>query len=290
MNEVPPPLFIHVPVEVEPALDKRHLIDVRGPRQNLTLAFGAILLASRTERGWTAPLILHGGDTRPAPVAGGIWIPHVCCAGESRQPTLVWELSSKSGVEEKLGATFAAAERWARQPGAILEIASRAGLRNGVVEEGDTRIHLSLRWILANQDVAAEVATTARVAIDHVSLHVSPDEEDAVVRLLVDALGLAEIPRPAKIRVSGRWLQAGQSRIHLNSRSVNPGEADFPGPRPNHICFCVPDLDAAEAALKAAGVATRRAGSLGQQLWFRLAGASIELQPLGNRPFLLFVE
>jgi hypothetical protein len=229
-------------------------------------------------------LILHGGGDRPESVEGQIWIPHVC-VDQDFQAALVWELSPQSNVEEKMGAAVEDVERWARQPRILLALASLAASRGEFVEAASRRPHLSLRWILANQEVAAEAATGGHVEIDHVSRHVVASEEEAVVRLLVDVLGLAEIPRPPQITVPGRWLQAGRSRIHLNSRSGDAGEADFPGPRPNHLCFGVDDLDVAEANLEAAGVSTTRSGSLGRQLWFRLAETSIELQPLPDRKF-----
>ena len=126
--------------------------------------------------------------------------------------------------------------------------------------------------------------SVAVVGIEHVSLHVPAEEEDRVVEAFTIALGMVEIPRPVSIDVPGRWLQAGACRVHLNSRERREAERGFPGTAPNHVCFAVADLESAEEAIQAAGFETRRAGSLGGQVWFRLTGGTaIELQRLRSR-------
>ena len=121
------------------------------------------------------------------------------------------------------------------------------------------------------------------MALGHISLHVEPAKEDWIVQVLTSGIGLVEIPRPASISVAGRWLQCGNSRVHLNSRrEAKAGEAAFPGTAPNHVCFVVADLAAAERELRTRGIATKRAGSLEQpQLWFLASpgGSFVELQP-----------
>lgn len=273
---LPPPLLVEAGVEAEP--DNR--VSVEGPIDSeLAFAFGNALLTSRRTRGFDDPLAL-GGDERPAPVDGQVWIPHVFCYETLSRLALVWERLPLDELDAKLGASLADVERWATRPQLLLRLLSIASSASRFVETSGTQVHLSFRWIMANQEEAAEAASEGVVDIEHVSIHVHPDEEETVVELLVQALGLIEIPRPREITVPGRWLQAGRSRIHLNSRAAHTDETDFPGPRPNHVCFGVSDLSAAEVALEAAGVPTRRAGSLGKQLWFRLAETMIELQPL----------
>ena len=153
----------------------------------------------------------------------------------------------------------------------------------GTVDPGVDGDYLSFRWIVAHENEVAEALTRGAISIEHVSLHVDPAEEEAVAAVLIEALGLIEIQRPDSISVPGRWLQAGSSKVHLNSRRRRDGEHVFPGTSPNHICFAVDDLDAAEATLRDAGIETTRAGSLGHQVWFSLAGTTIELQPLRGR-------
>lgn len=280
---LPPPLLVpasHSGDSTSGKIKVAGAVDDTG--RELVFAFGRVLSASRAARGFEGPLTLHPalGDQRPAVVDGQTWVPHVFCFKSTSHPGLVWEQCPLVEVERKLGATAEEVERWAARPAMLWRLLTIAVSTGQAVEAPTEQPHLSFRWILANQEVAAEAAGAGLVEVEHVSIHIDPDEEETVVRLLVDALGLIEIPRPAEIAVPGRWLQAGRCRVHLNSRSGRPDEIGFPGPRPNHICFGVDDLDGAENALEAAGVSTRRAGSLDRQLWFRLAGTTVELQPL----------
>lgn len=246
------------------------------------LAFGHVLSKARAVRGLDRPLDLQptqNGD-RPTAQEGKVWVPHMACFDGLADRGLVWERCDEGDVEEKLGAPLGDIERWASRPEVLLRLLSLAAAGGRFVEAESGQAYLSFRWVLDHQEQAAAAATEGLVAIDHVSIHVDPDEEAAVADLLIGVLGLAEIPRPLAITVPGRWLDAGSGRVHLNHRSAHPGESGFPGPKPNHICFSVADLDAAEQALEAAGVPTERAGSIGDQLWFRLAGTAIELQRL----------
>jgi hypothetical protein len=178
-------------------------------------------------------------------------------------------------VETLVGGSTEDAARWARPPRQLLRL-----LELAAAEPEPVAGHLSLRWLLSHQELAAQRLTTDLIELEHVSLHVSHEEEDAVVDALVDALGMVEIPRPASISVPGRWLQAGSARVHLNSRAARQEEAGFPGTAPNHVCLAVADVHACECALQRAGLDTRRVGSLGTQVWMRLrSGTVIELQP-----------
>lgn len=273
---LPPPLLIRATTEAEHGGE----ISVQADTDSgVALFFGSALRASRQERGFEDPLTLAEGE-RPPAVDGQAWIPHVFCFEELSRPALVWERLPREHLESRLSASLADVERWAGRPQLLLRLLSIAGATGRFVDTPATQAHLSFRWIMANQEEAAEAASEGVVEVEHVSIHVDPAEEEAVAELFVQDLGLIEIPRPTAIKVPGRWLQAGRARIHLNSRAAQANEADFPGPRPNHICFGVADLEAAGRALEEAGIPTRRAGSLGRQLWFRLAGTTIELQPL----------
>jgi hypothetical protein len=244
-------------------------------------AFGRLLADARAARGLLdGPLALFAATDPltppPAATAGRTWIPHVFCWERSDAPALAWELCEQERVEALLEAPPAAVARWAARPDLLLRLAALAPDADALSPDGQ---HLSLRWVLAHEEAVAELLSGMTVALDHVSLHVAPGEEERVVRALTEALGLVEIPRPASIRVPGRWLQAGATRVHLNSRGARPDEAGFPGTAPNHVCFAVENLDLAERRLAALGFETRRAGSLGAQAWLRLEGGTvIELQ------------
>lgn len=289
MNGLPPPLLI-MPGQAEstpPAITLLGDSDTSADR-DLAASFGRALAAARAARGIDDHLTLNtelGGD-RPPEDARKAWVPHVFCFETLDRPLLIWEQCDRDGIEEKLGASLADVDRWAKRPDLLLKLVGLAAANGQFVEVYSHQPHLSFRWVLEHQEESAEILSEGVVKIEHVSLHVDPAEEEAVVDLLVEALGLVEIPRPTQITVPGRWLQAGHSRIHLNSRAGDERESDFPGPRPNHVCFGVRDVDAAERALEAAGIPTRRAGSLEQQLWFRLSGMSIELQPLAPQAAL----
>jgi hypothetical protein len=279
VTKLPPPLLI----EAE-AADTNPQIAVEGTADpELALAFGDALLKSRRARGFDDPLILSSSDERPGRLDGQAWAPHVFCFEALSRLALVWERLPLDELDKKLGAYPAELERWATRPQLLLRLLSIASSTDKFVRPSDAQAHLSFRWIMANQEEAAAIVSRGVVEIEHVSIHVKPSEEESAVELLTLALGLIEIPRPADITVPGRWLQAGCSRIHLNSRDGRADEADFPGPRPNHVCLAVSDLDGAEHSLKATGVSTLRAGSLGEQIWFRLGGTSIELQPFLRR-------
>lgn len=244
-------------------------------------AFGAVLVEARATRGLSpSEIALLVPDDPFRPVAGregdDVWLPHLFSVDTPSEPMIAWELTSRTLASEILGPSASDAERWGRCPAQLVRLLELAA-REREPAEG----HLSLRWLLAHQEFAARLLTEGQVEIDHVSLHVAADEEDMLVDALVAALGMVEIPRPPSISVPGRWLQTGSSRLHLNSRNPRPDEPGFPGTAPNHLCLRVADLDACERELERTGLETRRAGSLGQQLWVRLAsGTAIELQPL----------
>jgi glyoxylase I family protein len=86
------------------------------------------------------------------------------------------------------------------------------------------------------------------VQLHHVAVVV--DDLAAARAFYRDALGLNEIERPA-VPVDGFWLGVGDAQVH-----VVLGDAAAPGR--HHFALEVTDLDAAIAALEAAGYASRR--------------------------------
>jgi hypothetical protein len=244
-------------------------------------AFGAALAESRERRGLlVGPVTAFASESPlglppPAP-EGRSWVPHVYCWREPVSVSLAWEQLAP----ERLGPIFESSlERvqwWAERPALLLTLAKLAADSRQVPAAG----HLSLRWVLANEHAALATLSAASVELEHVSVWVTPAEEARLVDLL-ERIGLIEVPRPASLSVPGCWLQAGATRVHLNSRESRSHEPGFPGTAPNHICFAVADLPGAVAAAENAGFATARVGSLGAQVWFRLqSGTVIEPQQL----------
>ena len=260
------------------------VLPARGCDQARARAFGAALAKCRVERGLEAQRIEIFAPTDvvsrpPEAPRGRVWVPHIFCWRTVSEVSLAWELSALGRLRDLVDADAAKVSRWSRHPVLMIRLGHMAVKAAGD-SAGPQEGHLSFRWLLANEEVAASAFAKERVSIGHVSLHVEPAEEEWIVEILT-AIGLVEIPRPASISVPGRWLQCGNARVHLNSRHMRAGEPAFPGTAPNHVCFAVTDLAATERVLQALGVTSKRAGSLEQpQLWFRLPGGSfVELQP-----------
>ncbi len=245
-------------------------------------AFGTVLASARRERGISRRLTLFAaGDhsRRPPPSTyGQIWLPHMFCWQSPREVALAWELSDEGGLSDLIEASTEDVLRWAERPDLLLRLCRLAG---DAVELAEQRRHLSFRWLMANQEIAAAALAGESVEVEHVSLHVAAEDEEMVVGALTGAIGFIEIPRPDSITVPGRWLQGGNCKLHLNSRAKRDGERGFPGTAPNHVCFTVTNLPAVVSALELQGFETEQAGSLSQrQVWLRLPGEIvIELQP-----------
>ena len=80
-------------------------------------------------------------------------------------------------------------------------------------------------------------AGVEHVGIDHVQLVVPAGGLDEMRRVLVDRLGLAEVPRPAGLAGSeGGWFEAGSTSIHVG---VDP---DFSPARRAHPALLVRNL------------------------------------------------
>ena len=96
--------------------------------------------------------------------------------------------------------------------------------------------------------------------LHHVGLVVSDLERSR--RFYADALGLAEVQRPANFAFDGAWFRFGGSDIHLLSDALATGGAGQRDPgagaergMTHHLAFAVDDLEAARARLAENGVA-----------------------------------
>jgi catechol 2,3-dioxygenase-like lactoylglutathione lyase family enzyme len=91
--------------------------------------------------------------------------------------------------------------------------------------------------------------------IDHVQMTVPKALEAEALAFYRTVLGLKEIPKPAELRArGGAWFEVGALQFHIG---VDPE----PWPRSKrHICFLVPDLARAKAAVLAHGVPVEEEG------------------------------
>jgi len=86
-------------------------------------------------------------------------------------------------------------------------------------------------------------------AIDHVQIAVPKALEAECLAFYREVLGLAEIPKPEELRGrGGAWFQLPNLQMHVG---VDPE----PSPRSKrHVCFLVPALVRAKAAIIAKGI------------------------------------
>ncbi len=91
--------------------------------------------------------------------------------------------------------------------------------------------------------------------IDHIQLTVPRAQEAEALAFYRTVLELPEIEKPAELKArGGAWFQVGATQFHIG---VDPE----PWPRSKrHICFIVPDLAAARAAVVAKSVAIEEEG------------------------------
>ncbi len=90
------------------------------------------------------------------------------------------------------------------------------------------------------------------LAIHHAQIMIPPGGEPAAREFYGRLLGLAEIAKPAHLAVrGGLWFSVGGLELHLGV-----DENETPSARA-HLAYQVLNLDAARAALHAAGVATK---------------------------------
>ena len=87
--------------------------------------------------------------------------------------------------------------------------------------------------------------------IDHVNITVPAAREDATRDYYRTVLGLEEIPKPERLRHrGGAWFRAGPVELHV---SVDTEAAGTNADSRRHVCYLVPDLSAAEEALRRRG-------------------------------------
>ena len=110
------------------------------------------------------------------------------------------------------------------------------------------------------------------LAIDHVQLAMPMGGEAQARAFYAGVLGLSEIPKPATLASrGGAWFGNGQVQLHLGV------ESDFRPARKAHPALLVDDLDALEAACRAAGFTPQRDHELPGHERFYVA------DPFGNR-------
>jgi hypothetical protein len=249
-----------------------------------------VLRASRVARSLpaTAPVLaeIPGAD----PGDDEIWMPHLVASGDTGY--LIWECAPRDLAELALEARASTIALWAGQTRALMALLEqRLAHRSPHNPVG----HLSLRWVLGNEALVAQLTSATHVALAHVSVHVTESELQRLRRALVDGLGLVEVSRPESITIAGAWLQCGDVRVHLIQRSMRPSEApdDDRALRgdsdPRHICLAVNDVVESEKVLATFGYSCRRTGTAGvDQSWFSTEdGTTFEIQPFSNVPTAL---
>jgi hypothetical protein len=210
----------------------------------------------------------------------GSWVPHLYCWKEAELTWIAWEFVTAGESEHPLGA--AVARPWLADK-ALLYAAVRIAAKNAVALEGASVEYFSTRWLIRNEWFLEVAQSNSDSEIGHVSLHVSEAEEETLVELLTTSFGMIQISRPSAIKTPGTWLLAGNSTLHLNSRAIADGP-EVSGTAPNHLCLMTLDLDLAQQSIESAGYSVIEAGSLGNQIWFRLrSGTMIEVQSHAKR-------
>jgi catechol 2,3-dioxygenase-like lactoylglutathione lyase family enzyme len=111
------------------------------------------------------------------------------------------------------------------------------------------------------------------VGYDHVQVAIPADGEPVARSFYGTVLGMTEVPKPPALAVRGGcWFTAGLAVLHLGV------ESGFRPAGKAHPAFLVADLDAVEAAVRAAGHDTTRDDG-------EIPGVSRfhTLDPFGNR-------
>lgn len=88
------------------------------------------------------------------------------------------------------------------------------------------------------------------VAIDHVQITVAPEDCDQAVRFYERIVGLPRVAKPNDR--PGAWFRHERGELHVGVERVSR-EGNESSKR--HVCFRVADVDAAERAMRDAGVA-----------------------------------
>jgi catechol 2,3-dioxygenase-like lactoylglutathione lyase family enzyme len=87
-------------------------------------------------------------------------------------------------------------------------------------------------------------------AVDHVQVTVPRAKEAECLAFYRNVLCLREIDKPPELRArGGAWFQVGAVQVHVSLE-------DHQSPASKrHICFLIPDLDAAEKWMRGNGIA-----------------------------------
>jgi catechol 2,3-dioxygenase-like lactoylglutathione lyase family enzyme len=85
--------------------------------------------------------------------------------------------------------------------------------------------------------------------LHHVNVTIPAALEAATKEFYGNALGLAQVPKPAAARQNGAWYQIGGNQLHLSVEDEETGPLSS-----RHICFAVSDLGAAQQRFRDAGV------------------------------------
>lgn len=88
------------------------------------------------------------------------------------------------------------------------------------------------------------------ISINHVQVTVPPHLEEVCKAFYGEVLGLEEVekPEPLKSR-GGAWYNVGALQLHLSLEDGADGAVSK-----RHVCYLVPNLEAAKAGLGAEGV------------------------------------
>jgi catechol 2,3-dioxygenase-like lactoylglutathione lyase family enzyme len=85
-------------------------------------------------------------------------------------------------------------------------------------------------------------------AIDHVQVTVPASALAAAIRFYGEVLGLKTIDKPESLRKNGgTWYQVGSFELHISPEDEPAGLAQSK----RHVCYVVPELDAAQRQLAA---------------------------------------
>lgn len=93
------------------------------------------------------------------------------------------------------------------------------------------------------------------ISIDHVQIAIPRTLEAECLAFYRGLIGEAEIAKPEELQKSGgAWFQLPNIQLHIG---VDPEPSP---PSKRHICFLVPDVEAARTMLETAGVSIEKFG------------------------------
>lgn len=98
--------------------------------------------------------------------------------------------------------------------------------------------------------------------VHHVSFRIDDLEES--LAFYEEVLGCTRLERPTTLPVSGAWLQAGATQVHLIEHAADEATGSAPTrvvSYANHVAFGTDDIDAAKEAFRERGVEVRESRS-----------------------------